>query len=92
MSKLLKLFPIKPAKGDTKKLILAIIFYLAAPWIVGTVGGFILGLTIILAPLAIILGMALTAYEIAGIVFAIFYYLGKEEDLLAIGKKEEKND
>lgn len=78
MNKLIKFFPFLPAQKDTGKLILALLFYAFVPGIVGSIVGFILGLTIILAPLAIVVGLALTAYSIAGIVFAIMTFTGHD--------------
>ena len=89
MNKLLKFFPLMPAKGDTAKLVWAIIFYVFVPPIASFVAGFILGLTVILAPLAVIVGAASSVYTVLGIVFAILNYVGQKIDLE--GKKNEEN-
>lgn len=68
MDKLIKLFPFLPPEKDTSKLVLALLFYILAP----TVAGFILGITIILAPL----GLVCSVYMIMGIVFSIMSFTG----------------
>ena len=78
MNKLIKIFPFLPEQGNVGKLVLAILFYLIAPSVAGFIIGFILGLTLILIPLAGIVGLALTVYSIMGIVFAILKFTGKE--------------
>lgn len=78
MNKLIKFFPFMPAPKETGKLILAILFYLIVPAIVAGIIGFILGITIILSPLAFVVGLAATAYTIMGIVFAIMSFTGHD--------------
>ena len=78
MKSLLKFFPLMPAEKDTGKLVLAILFYLFVPSTIGAIIGFILGLTIILLPLAFIVGTIVSAYTIAGIVFAVLCYAGQK--------------
>ncbi len=91
MNKLLKFFPLMPAKGDTAKLVWAIVFYFFVPTIAAGIIGFILGITIILAILAPIVGLVAAVYQVMGIVFAIMNYLGKEVDLEG-KKKDDKAD
>ncbi|MBR6509371.1 MAG: hypothetical protein IKT38_02055 [Clostridia bacterium] len=78
MNKLLKFFPLMPAPKEESKLIWAIVFYVLVPPIVAMILGFILGLTIILLPLAFIVGLAASAYTVMGIVFAILCYTGHD--------------
>ena len=78
MEKLLKFFPLMPAEKDTAKLVWAILFYVFAPSIAGSIIGFFLGLTVILLPLAFVVGIAVTAYTAFGIVCAILSYIGKD--------------
>ena len=74
METILKFFPFLPEPKDTGKLVLAILFYMIVPPMVSMIIGFILGLTIILAPVAVIVGSALGIYGLAGTVFAILKY------------------
>ena len=75
-----------PQKKETGKLVGAIIFYALVPStvsiILSAILGFLLGLTMILAPLAIVVGLVLgslgSAYMIMGIVFAILSFVGKK--------------
>ena len=76
MSTLLKFFPLMPKKGEVGKLVGAIIFYAIVPVLVAAIIGFILGLTMILAPLAIVVGSVLGVYGTAGLVFAILQFAG----------------
>ena len=76
MKTLLKFFPFMPAPKETGKLIWALVFYLIVPTLVSAVLGFVLGLTIILAPLAVIIGFVLGLYGLAGLIFAIMSYAG----------------
>ena len=78
MDKLIKFFPFMPEGKDTTKLILAILFYIFVPPIPCAIIGFILGLTIILSPLAILVGLVGSAYTIMGVVFAIMSYTGNK--------------
>ncbi len=78
MKTLIKFFPFLPRTKDTGILILAVIFYLFVPPIVGIIIGALLGVTIILLPLASVVGMVVSAYTIMGIIFAIMSYQGKE--------------
>ena len=76
MDKVLKFFPFMPEEKDTGKLVIAILIYvLGIPFVSGILG-FILGLTVILAPVAVLLGLACSAYSLAGLVFAILCYVG----------------
>lgn len=77
MDKYLKFFPLMPAPEQTDKLIWAIVFYFVAIPAISAIICFVLGLTIILAPLGIILGLACSAYSITGIIFAILCYTGQ---------------
>lgn len=76
MDKLIKLFPLLPAEKATGQLIGLICFYLFVPSIAGGIVGFVLGLTIILAPISYLVGLAVTAYTVMGIVFSIMSYCG----------------
>ena len=84
MEKLMKFFPLLPEEKDTTKLIWAIVFYVLVPSpvavIIATILGMILGITMILLPLAPVVGGALglagTVYSVMGIVFAIMKYTG----------------
>ena len=78
MDKLLKFFPFLPEKDDGGKLAIALVFYFLAPSAACAVVGFVLGLTIILAPVGILVGLAGSAYSIMGIVFSIMKFCGKE--------------
>lgn len=78
MDKLIKFFPLMPEEKDGGKLAVAIIFYLFVPSIVGSIIGFILGLTVILLPLAFVVGTVVSAYTVMGIVFAIMKYSGHD--------------
>lgn len=78
MQTLIKFFPLMPERNDGGKLALAILFYLFVPSIVGSIIGFILGLTVILLPLAFVVGLVVTAYTVMGIVFAVMRYSGRE--------------
>ena len=92
--KLIKYFPLMPGEKETGKLILAIAFYLIVPPIAVTIVSFILGLTVILAPVALVLGLACNVYIILGIIFAVLSYMGKDvtqvvTDILTPKKTEE---
>lgn len=92
--KLIKYFPLMPAAKETGKLILAIVFYLFVPGLVGTIVGAILGITIILLPLTPVVGLLGTVYTVLGIIFAVMSYMGKDvtaevTNLLAPKKTEE---
>ena len=78
MEKLIKFFPFMPQPMDGGKLALAILFYLFVPGIAGGIIGFIMGLTIILLPLTTLVGIAVTAYTVMGIVFAVMSYNGHD--------------
>jgi hypothetical protein len=54
--------------------------------IVSPVLGFVLGLTIILAPVPVILASVVSIYSLAGLVFAIMSYAGHD---FSGGKKAE---
>ena len=86
METLLKFFPFMPEPKETGKFILALAFYLIVPPIVSFIIGAILGLTIILAPVGIIVGFVLGIYGLAGTVFAILKFAGVD---LTGSKKEE---
>ena len=92
METLLKFFPFLPKGKDDKALIISLVFYLLVPPIAGTLVAIVLGMTIILAPLAAIVGLAASAYTIMGVVFAILSYCGI--DIVAsFNKKDgEKKD
>lgn len=78
MDKWIKFFPFMPEPKDTNKLIIAILFYVFVPSIVGSIIGFFLGLTIVLLPLAFVVGPAVTAYTVIGIVFAVLRYMDRK--------------
>ena len=86
METLLKFFPFMPAPKETGKFILALAFYLIVPPIVSFIIGAILGLTIILAPVGVLVGFVLGIYGLAGTVFAILKFAGVD---LTGSKKEE---
>ena len=88
MEKLLKFFPLMPAAKDTAKLVWAIVFYALVPPIACGIVGFILGVTVILAPLAFVVGIAGTAYTAFGIVCAILSYIGKDLNEVFSSKKD----
>ena len=74
METVLKFFPFLPEPKDTGKLVLAILFYfLGVPVVCGIIG-FVLGLTIILSPIALLVGAVGGVYSLAGTVFAILKY------------------
>ena len=87
MEKLLKFFPLMPAAKDTAKLVWAIVFYAIVPPVAATIVGAILGVTIILAPLAFVVGVAASAYTVFGIVCAILSYIGKDLNEVFASKK-----
>lgn len=76
MDKLIKFFPFMPKKGEVGKLILAIAFYLIATTIVAGIIGAVLGMTIILYPLAFVVGAVEFVYKVGGVVFAIMSFTG----------------
>ena len=76
METLLKFLPFMPEKNDGGKLAIALVFYLLVPPLAAGIVGFVLGLTIILAPVALVVGLAASAYTILGVVFAILSYTG----------------
>ena len=78
MDKLIKLFPFMPAEKDGGKLALAIVFYVFVPSIAASILGAIFGFTLILLPLAFVVGLAASVYSVLGIVFAIMYYCGRD--------------
>ena len=78
MEQIKKFFPFMPTKDDVTTLVKAILFYMFVPGIIGGVLGFILGLTVILIPLAFIVGAVLGMYGLAGIVLAILSFAGIE--------------
>ena len=75
MDKLIKFFPFLPEKGDTGKLVLALLIYIGVNIASGIVG-FVLGFTIILFPIGVILGFVCFAYFVMGIVFSIMEFTG----------------
>ena len=77
MNTLIKFFPFIPAEKDTGKLLLALLFYLVVLPIINVCVGFILGLTVILLPLAFFTGFFFGIYGLLGTVLAIVGYLGK---------------
>ena len=104
MNKLIKFFPLMPQPKESGKLVGAIFFYVFVPNIVALILsgiwtifavilsaaiGFLLGLTVVLAPLAVVVGFILGlpglligllgfAYMVMGIIFAILSYNGRE--------------
>ena len=89
MEKLIKLFPLMPAAKDGGKLAVAILFYVFVPWLVSLVIAIVLGITIILSPRAVLVGLVGNAYTIMGIVFAIMSYCGKPLPGTAATAEEE---
>ena len=77
MNTLIKFFPFIPAEKDGGKLVLALLFYLVIVPIINLIVGFILGLTVILIPLAFFTGFFFGIYGLVGTVLAIVGYLGK---------------
>ena len=77
MDKLIKLFPFLPAEQDVGKLVLALIFYLVVIPIINITVGAILGITIILMPVAFITGSFFGIYGMLGIVFSVLSFMGK---------------
>ena len=75
----MKYFPFMPGEKETGKLVLAILFYY---FVAGYVGAIMLpgifAITVLLAPLSIATSVVASAYMVAGIVFAIFAYKGKQ--------------
>ena len=86
METLLKFFPFMPAPKETGKFILALVFYVIGVPIISMIIGALLGLTIILVPLAFIVGIIASVYSLAGTVFAILKFAGVD---LTGSKKEE---
>lgn len=78
IEKIKKFFPLMPAKDDATKLIIAILVYFFVPGIIAGIIGFICGLSIILLPIAFVVGTVAFAYTVVGIVLAVLNYLGKE--------------
>ena len=76
MDKLLKFFPFLPESKDGGKLAIALIFYLLVPPIAAMILGAIFGVTVILLPLAFIVGLAGGAYSIAGVILSILSFTG----------------
>jgi hypothetical protein len=77
METLLKFFPFIPAEKDSGKLILAIVFYFFVIPTVNVILGALLGLTIILMPLAFVTGFFFGIYGMLGLVLSIVGYMGK---------------
>ena len=78
MEKLIKFFPLLPEEKDGGRLALALVFYICVPPLVSTIVGFVISLTFILFPVALLIGFAASAYTIVGVVFSILKYLGKD--------------
>ena len=75
-SKILKLFPLMPKKGDTKKLILTIALYIVAVSVASAVVDTLLFATLLLYPLSTLVGFVMAIYMEVAIVFAVLNYLG----------------
>lgn len=70
------IFPFLPAKGDTTKLIVGLLFYLIAPLIaiaITTVG---FTFTVILIPLIAVIEPLLCVYGFVGLLFTILSFAG----------------
>lgn len=93
LNKLIKCYLFMPAEKDTTKLILALAFYLLGAPIAAGIVGAILGLTIILSPLSLLIGLVSFAYTVSGVVFAILSYTGKpiEETFASIQSSMSKD-
>ena len=77
MDTLIKFFPFMPEPKDGGKLAIALVFYLLALPIIGMIVGAIMGLTIILLPLAPVVGAFCGIYGTVGMVLAIVRFCGK---------------
>ena len=76
MEKILKFFPVIPAKGDTGKLILAILLYAFGAPLAGSIVSSILGFTIILVLPSMVVAVAACNYGIIGIILSFLAYKG----------------
>ncbi len=87
MNKFLKFFPFMPGTNETGKLILAVSLYqIVLPFLVTPIIS-ILAITIILSPVAVLIGYVLNAYVFIGLVLAVLHYTGY--DFSAINNSAE---
>jgi hypothetical protein len=87
MDFLKKIFILIPEEKNVGKLILALLFYVYVPVIAAGVVGGILGVTIILAPVAVPVGFVCNVYALIGIAKSVLAYMGKDlKDLCCKGE------
>lgn len=87
MDFLKKIFILMPEEKNVGKLILALLFYVYVPVIAAGVVGGILGVTIILAPVATLVGLVCNVYALVGIAKSVLAYMGKDlKDLCCKGE------
>ena len=76
MDKFLKIFPFMPNKSETKKFIISLLMYLIVfPIAIGAICT-ICGVTILLAPLAAVVGGVGGLWTLLGLIFAILCFAG----------------
>ena len=78
MEALKKYFPLMPEEKNVGKLILALLFYVYVPTLVGGLLVSVLGLTVILAPVGAMASFVCTVYGLVGVVKSVLAYLGKD--------------
>ena len=71
-----KLFPFIPSKGDTTRLIVALVFYILGALVAIPVATVVLSLTIILAVLVAVVVPLIIVYSWAGVLFTILSFVG----------------
>ena len=71
-----KIFPFLPAKGDTTKLIVGLLFYIFAPLIAIAVTTIGFTFTVILIPLIAVVEPLLCLYGFVGLLFTILHFAG----------------
>lgn len=78
MDFLKKIFILMPEEKNVGKLILALLYYIYAPVLVGGLVSFILGMTVILAPVGAMVAFACMVYGLVGAIKSVLAYLGKD--------------
>lgn len=78
MDFLKKIFILIPEEKATGKLILALLFYVYVPFLATGLVGSILGVTVILIPVAALVSLVGNVYALVGIAKSVLAYMGKD--------------